>query len=257
MKNFPGAKQQLFQVGGTFLPGYNKKIVLHTTEGQNWPDYDGKAPHLTICWMGSRFEVRQHMPLTMAARALKNASGGVETNRGGAIQVEIIGTCDYRSKVSPYWPGASDEMLKELGFFIRQLAAGTGVNVDSRPSFITYPQSYGNKNRQRFSGTDWKRFNGVCGHQHVPENDHGDPGNLNVARALLLSSPVAKPVVETPKKEIEMFVGKVGSSAYRILSGGKYAATTKSVYDQLAKQGVPAIGLTPAEDAAFKGTFGE
>ena len=36
--------------------------------------------------------------------------------------------------------------------------------------------------RQRFSFADWDRFSGICGHQHVPENGHWDPGAINTVR---------------------------------------------------------------------------
>jgi hypothetical protein len=35
---------------------------------------------------------------------------------------------------------------------------------------------------QRFSGDEWLAFSGICGHQHVPENIHWDPGLLPIGR---------------------------------------------------------------------------
>jgi hypothetical protein len=34
------------------------------------------------------------------------------------------------------------------------------------------------------SGAAWVAFRGHAGHQHVPENDHGDPGSLPMAAIL-------------------------------------------------------------------------
>jgi hypothetical protein len=31
------------------------------------------------------------------------------------------------------------------------------------------------------SGRAWNAFKGVCGHGHVPENLHGDPGAIDFA----------------------------------------------------------------------------
>jgi hypothetical protein len=31
---------------------------------------------------------------------------------------------------------------------------------------------------------EWLTFEGLCGHQHVCENDHGDPGALDIARLI-------------------------------------------------------------------------
>jgi hypothetical protein len=34
------------------------------------------------------------------------------------------------------------------------------------------------------SGKAWNAFKGVCGHSHVPENLHGDPGALDFANLI-------------------------------------------------------------------------
>jgi hypothetical protein len=39
------------------------------------------------------------------------------------------------------------------------------------------------------SAAEWDTFTGWCGHQHIPENDHTDPGALPIAR--LLAHPAA------------------------------------------------------------------
>ncbi|MDN5605812.1 MAG: hypothetical protein L0G59_10400, partial [Kocuria sp.] len=79
--------------GGSFTTSPDK-ILLHSTETGSFPGYGGgaSAPHFTIDLRNG--EVRQHSPMNRAARALRNASGGVQTNRDGVIQIEIIGTCD-------------------------------------------------------------------------------------------------------------------------------------------------------------------
>ena len=35
------------------------------------------------------------------------------------------------------------------------------------------------------SNSEWMAFSGWCGHQHVPENDHWDPGRINISRLLM------------------------------------------------------------------------
>jgi peptidoglycan hydrolase-like protein with peptidoglycan-binding domain len=32
--------------------------------------------------------------------------------------------------------------------------------------------------KQRMSFAQWNSYQGICGHEHAPENDHGDPGNI-------------------------------------------------------------------------------
>jgi hypothetical protein len=48
----------------------------------------------------------------------------------------------------------------------------------------------------------WTRFNGWCGHQHVPNNDHGDPGNIDIGYLLQRGAPqtqgVVKPMYDPP-----------------------------------------------------------
>ncbi len=38
------------------------------------------------------------------------------------------------------------------------------------------------------TASQWNAFYGWCAHQHVPENDHGDAGNMNFARVLELAN---------------------------------------------------------------------
>ena len=74
-------------------------MVVHSTEGAGFPSISTygngrKAPHFT-CDPRLR-QTRQHYPLTQAAWALVAPADGTHTNTGGAIQIEIVGTCDPR-----------------------------------------------------------------------------------------------------------------------------------------------------------------
>lgn len=51
-------------------------------------------------------------------------------------------------------------------------------------SWPAYPGSYGTGAAQRLSGSAWQTYRGVCGHMHVPENSHGDPGNIPIGSIL-------------------------------------------------------------------------
>ncbi|HEY6222818.1 MAG TPA: hypothetical protein VIW26_03470, partial [Gemmatimonadales bacterium] len=44
-------------------------------------------------------------------------------------------------------------------------------------------------NGVRFTAAAWLAFDGWCGHQHVPNNDHGDPGAIDIARLLAIAAP--------------------------------------------------------------------
>lgn len=163
--------------GGDFLPEYPKRIVLHTTEGSSASGAIGAYrsanswPHFTVD-RNSSFTVYQHNPIDLASRALRNAAGGVETNRGGAIQIEVVG---FASEAG-IWPSGQRAALKNL---MRWIEAEHGVKQYG-PAFGGSEQ-FGLNNPLQFTPEYWKSFNGTCGHQHVPENDHWDPGALNVS----------------------------------------------------------------------------
>jgi hypothetical protein len=115
------------------------------------------------------------LPPSAPGKALLNLPGGVETNnRGGVYQIEIVG----RAVDVPYYDDAWYERLRVR---LLEVCGFTGTPYVFPLPFQPYPQSYG-KNLVRMTYDDWLEFTGVCGHLHVPENDHGDPGALDVAR---------------------------------------------------------------------------
>lgn len=176
--------------------------VLHTTEGRTVPDYrSGRdAPNFTALpdIPNKRLRWFQHFDFDTSSRALMNLSGGVETNTANTVQVELIGTCDERNAVTwdgkragvdyIFWPDAPDWLLAELAQFVRWAHDQHGIRLESTVTWKPYKKgqvggSYG-ANGVRLSGSQWGAYYGWLGHQHVPENDHGDPGNLNFARVL-------------------------------------------------------------------------
>ena len=199
----------------TFVPGANRtaqywagKFIgstmntncacLHTTEGFNWPRYRGgaSAPHLTILpnIKAKTVTMRQHYPANKSSRALVNLSGGVETNTLNVFQIELIGTCDsrYAKKWGTrtagvdyiYWPDAPQWLLEAIAPVFRWLdAQWPNFNAaDATPrGWVKYPDSYGINARQRMTFAEWRNAYGIFGHQHVPENTHGDPGNFPIA----------------------------------------------------------------------------
>jgi hypothetical protein len=191
---FPGGIRDALPDCGAFTGGPFKG-VLHTTEGGSYSGAraafvaNGSAPHFTVAVENGRFVVRQHIPLDRGAKALMHPSGTVETNRDGAIQIEIVGFSAQQST----W---SDVMLAGLASLMRWIEAQTGIKPTS-PVFRAYPGSAGIGNGVRMSSAAWDSFNGWCGHQHVPNNDHGDPGAVPIQR-LLPSAPVNQPVTFGP-----------------------------------------------------------
>lgn len=142
---------------GTFVPGFPWRAVLHTTEGHSLPNYLGTAPHATL---DLKHEIMyQHIDWFRAARSLRHP-GGVETNRAFAVQFECIGF----AADAAHWP---DEYYQ---FIHRALVHAQHQGCDFK---LLPPVPW---DQARFSPDKWRRFNGVCGHRHVPGNDHTDPG---------------------------------------------------------------------------------
>lgn len=162
--------------------------LIHTTEVWAWPGYRGglDAPQVTVKPIrGVGIEVRVHRPPTEYGRALVNAPGGVLTNTRGVWQIELIGTCDPSRKNEMYfWPEADDVVLEALAEFMRPTMLRFDIPAVALAPFLPYPQSYGNKAGQRLTFAQWNTARGICGHQHAPENDHGDPGAFPVARLI-------------------------------------------------------------------------
>ncbi|QPB09855.1 endolysin [Streptomyces phage Sentinel] len=159
-------------------------IILHTTEGSSFPSYGGGGSAPTFTVKGG--SVRQHFYANESARALVNKSGGVQTNTLNVVQIELVGTCD-KGGPGLYWPSASDADMAALVDLIDWLTDTYPIPLvaTSKP-WLAYPSSYGSKNGQRMSFAEWESFNGIAGHQHVPENDHGDPGNFPIKRLIEL-----------------------------------------------------------------------
>ena len=195
-QRYPGASTAYWY--GSKYPGSameSNVIVWHTTEGTSLPDYSGGAvaPNFTARpnFAAKRLEWFQHFDFDVSSRALVNAPGGVETNTLNVCQIELVGTCDpgthsrwaaagYQHLYTPELP---DWAIRDLAAFAKWAHDQHGVPLSSGLTFKPYPSSYG-ANGVRMSFTAWNGFKGHCGHQHVPENDHGDPGAFPIAAIL-------------------------------------------------------------------------
>ena len=49
---------------------------------------------------------------------------------------------------------------------------------------IAAPYAFAIAGYHRMTDGEWSVFRGVCGHQHVPQNSHWDPGDMNVQAIL-------------------------------------------------------------------------
>lgn len=233
-------------------------IVLHSTEGGGYPSAttyrSGRsAPHLTVD--PRERTARQHYPLTEAAWALA-APAGVSTNTLGAVQVEIIGTCDPRRAGRPSVLTFDDGDLTYLAGILRAIADATGIPLASSVEWVGYPSSYG-ANGARLTAAQWATYRGVLGHQHVPGNTHGDPGTLNVARLLELAGgvvtapPSTSPSPAAPSPKGYAARGDTGALVLEVQSllgltaDGIYGPLTeRAVSDYQASRGLTVDGIT-------------
>ena len=231
--------------------------VLHTTEGVGLPSYDGgsMAPNLTAVadFAAQRLKWYQHFDIDRSSRALQNLAGGVQTNTLNVTQVELDGTCDYSkrekwgSRVAGkdyiYWGNPPDWALRDLADFLRWLNANHKVPLtgpamwlnygpDSRRPGIT-PASYG-ASPARMTFAQWNAFNGVCGHEHVPENDHGDPGSLPFAKLIALAKGTTPPQEDDVPTADEIAAAVVT----KLIAGGGVLENgdLDRVYDRLFKR---------------------
>jgi hypothetical protein len=200
--------------GLTPLDGGGAKIVWHTTEGGNadaalmercanhdLPTFQrlldgtlnyyrssGYVPHFTVC--AQLRVVYQHLPLDVGGYALVDVAGGIRPNRAGSrvIQFEQIG---HAAQIDAEM---SDDDWRWMGDWLRQLCAESGVPFSFITPWVTYPASYGLSAGQRMTGAQFAAYSGICGHQHVAENEHGDPGEINLA--LLTEQPLPPPALE-------------------------------------------------------------
>lgn len=191
---YPAAIKDELPNSGSFYSMYPWRGLLHTTEGSSYAGArsvyvrNRSAPHFTCSFEQGRFSVRQHIPLNRAARALQNLGGGVETNRIRCIQIEIVGFAAQSGAFShPYLDG--------IGNLMRWIERNTTIQ---RTAPIFYGTDAGfilasKSARQRMSFAEWNAFNGWCGHQHCPENDHWDPGKIDINYLLSVGGPTPTP----------------------------------------------------------------
>jgi len=237
-QRFPGASTAYWYQDD--YPGDAQEVnvvVLHTTEGRTLPDYNGGsvAPNLTALpdFAAKKLKWFQHFDFDCSSRALVNLSGGVETNTNNVAQVELVGTCDPATKAAwvnagkrqdadfIYWPEAPDWALKGVAELLAWAHAGHAVPLSGPATWKAYPSSYGSSNGVRMSPGVWNAFKGVCGHMHVPENQHGDPGSIDFDRILELANgdTPAPPAPSTEESDMPSVLNKPNPSDAPLASG--------------------------------------
>jgi hypothetical protein len=153
---------------GSFV-GAPYRIVHHTTEGSSRAAAfqafraHRSDPHFTVDHEG----IYQHIDTGMAARALRNLDGGVQTNRSNAVQIEVVGFAG-QAKALP--------TLENVARLCRWLERTHGIPQAwpaGYPKHAVNGRDPGGHNR---SAQIWAAHGGHYGHSQVPENIHWDPG---------------------------------------------------------------------------------
>lgn len=181
----PESKKEELKHAGAMLTTHPWRGVLHTTEGNSYAGALGaykraaSAPHFTVSFETGTFQSWQHIQLDRAATALRNRSGGVETNKLRCVQIEIVGHANEAADFPR-------EYLDGIGRLMRWIESNTEIKRIS-PSFKGAGQGIvlaTVASPIRLKNDAWNKFNGWCGHQHVPENDHWDPGLIDIGYLL-------------------------------------------------------------------------
>lgn len=158
------------------------RIVHHSTEGNKASDamaaYAAKRadPHFTV----DGDTIFQHIDTGVAARALRNAPGGGQTNRHSAIQIELVGFAGrLKSKAA----------LINVARLCRWIEATHGVPA-IWPAGPPKPATSagGDPGGHNRSPAIWSSQGGHYGHSHVPENTHWDPAYTRMEADFVLNA---------------------------------------------------------------------
>ncbi len=160
------------------------KIVHHTTEGST---AEGALTALGSAHADSHFVVGRNkadeqvilqlIDTSEAARALRNAPGGVETNKDNAIQIEVVG---FAGKAKD--PATLANVAK-LCRWIEETHGVAKVWPSGLPKVAVNGQDPGHHNRD---ATNWTTKSGHYGHSQVPENTHWDPAYTAAEVAIVM-----------------------------------------------------------------------
>lgn len=219
---------------------YPWRIVWHSTEGgsisSNVGTYSrtGSYPHFTV-EIGAR--IAQHVDTDLAVTTSSNVPGdGVETNTLRCLQVEL---CGYARDM----PNLGEDKLKWLGEkFLTPLVVAHKISLQHVP-FANYPGSYGPGAPQRMGPQEWLHFAGNCGHQHIPGDQHGDPGGIKMDRVCYHARQKLNPTEPVQEDHELMMLEQIGR---------KYASAARPPFVFVD---IPTHSLWAVNGANFQGSI--
>lgn len=189
--------------GGPYTDEVHVKFVWHTSESAPG-SIDGiiaemlAKQHTDVYHAMADPSTRrraQVLPLNVSASALAHPPE-VETNHDGAIQICIIGRAHDMPTLSAddlAWLGT--DVLAPIARLVPELHIDVSAIFYSDGAGFTLATANA---RQRMAPAVWDNFNGQAGHQHVPGNDHWDPGGLNVHAITVAAHTVLNPAPKPP-----------------------------------------------------------
>lgn len=173
-----------FGNGGEPLLGYPARHVFHITatppgsfDGiiKSWKNRNGLSPHATADLVG--FRVAQHVPVTRSATTLAN---GVGPWVGGTVKAphspNKTGYC-LQTETCANYEHVADWGLDEYRWLAEAMIVPLWDDLRIHTGETIAPVFWSEARRMTWG--EWIRFNGICGHQHVPFQGpswHGDPG---------------------------------------------------------------------------------
>jgi hypothetical protein len=181
MTTCPFATQKPISGSSGSYTGGPFKIVHHTTEGSTaqgaFTSFAAKRadPHFTV----DSSTVFQHIDTGVAARALRNAPGGVQTNRDSAIQIEVVGFAGANKK---------SQTLRNVARLCRWIEHEHTVPRVWPSGPPKPPHNGGDPGGHNRNATNWDSKAGHFGHCHVPENTHWDPAYTRVEVEYLMAA---------------------------------------------------------------------
>lgn len=256
-------------VGAEYVPGEGgthvaaqggARAVWHSTEG---PTLDGAIAALrakrawsTLTWEPTTGRIAQHLPASASARSVQNLSGGVETNRYGiVIQIEVVAFAAH-----PFTDGPLIGLDRIVGFLrtngvpdVWPMGAPLAYGPDPRRPGIT-PAAYGMGNGTRDVNT-WLTQGGHYAHSQVPENDHGDPGAIDIGKIVQGAAPIdwAAIAAEIRRRRSRMGVAVtiIGAGLGLIAENTLFTAKKVDEYIEWVAKGAQQAQMKPAEWAVL------
>lgn len=170
----------------TYEAGYGLSAVA----GAKGLIADGNELHLTFNPVQGG--IAQVMPADRAGRGLVNLPGGVQTNRLGKfrVQIEVIARASR-----PWTQDLTEAGHRDLDKIVSWLRDDLGIPdawPDGPPPAYPLPRGV---TADRDVHT-WLTHSGHYGHVNAPENDHEDPGAIDIR--VITAAGRSQPVTKTP-----------------------------------------------------------